>query len=319
MEDNKNLTKNILLGESIVTDIVWKLLPDGGYVPHILIETVHNDLLGTEVVSIRQGCYYNTLKRRNISKGCKVEVWTHITSPDIAYIGNVVEFGSGDMCLPKNTFISNGIVWSDTERTRQYVGFSKSMKGILDRDMIEAFFDCGITDILSLIEYLHTHDLISVIHDLSRNCFDNAYAIVDIILCLRNKLSKLDYYELLKLMNMPNFRSSELKVIALKLSGYEVSETDMKNVRSARICDFLNKTKMCNRIKSVAIPFVKSEMTSVVGKVGDSVTIEIQTLPDDFSFAYTFFRNYRQELDLLKKEIQKARNTEDKINCNKQI
>lgn len=55
-------------------------------------------------------------------------------------------------------------------------------------------------------------------------------------------------------------------------------------------------------------------MDTVITKVKNSIIFAIQNMPDDFSFAYTFFRNYRQELDLLKKEIQKARNTEDKIN-----
>lgn len=35
----------------------------------------------------------------------------------------------------------------------------------------------------------------------------------------------------------------------------------------------------------------KSELITIVGKVGVSVTIEIKNLPEDFSFAYTFFWN----------------------------
>ena len=55
-----------------------------------------------------------------------------------------------------------------------------------------------------------------------------------------------------------------------------------------------------------------SELITIVGKVGDSVTIEIKNLPKDFSFAYTFFRNTEQECRLIKKEIEKAEETDDK-------
>ena len=56
-----------------------------------------------------------------------------------------------------------------------------------------------------------------------------------------------------------------------------------------------------------------SELITIVGKVGDSVTIEIKNLPEDFSFAYTFFRNTEQECRLIKKEIGKAEKTDDKV------
>lgn len=55
------------------------------------------------------------------------------------------------------------------------------------------------------------------------------------------------------------------------------------------------------------------EQTTIVGKMGDSVTIEIKNLPEDFSFAYTFFRNIGQECRLLKREIEKAQNRGDKV------
>lgn len=56
-----------------------------------------------------------------------------------------------------------------------------------------------------------------------------------------------------------------------------------------------------------------SELITIVGKVGDSVTIEIKNLPKDFSFAYTFFRNIEQECRLIKKEIENAEKTYDKV------
>lgn len=56
-----------------------------------------------------------------------------------------------------------------------------------------------------------------------------------------------------------------------------------------------------------------SERTTIVGKKGDSVTIEIKDLHKDFSFAYTFFRNVEQECRLLKKEIEKAQNNGDRV------
>lgn len=51
---------------------------------------------------------------------------------------------------------------------------------------------------------------------------------------------------------------------------------------------------------------------TIVGKKGDTITIEIKKLPEDFSFAYTFFRNIEQECRLLKREIEKAQNHGDK-------
>lgn len=65
--------------------------------------------------------------------------------------------------------------------------------------------------------------------------------------------------------------------------------------------------------KSEGTP-VKSDLTTIVGKEGDSVTIEIRNLPKGFSFAYTFFRNIEQECRLLNKELEKAQNNGDKIN-----
>ena len=59
-------------------------------------------------------------------------------------------------------------------------------------------------------------------------------------------------------------------------------------------------------------PTANLERTTIVGKIDDSVTIEINNLPKDFSFAYTFFRNIEQECRLLKKEIEKAQNNGDK-------
>lgn len=56
-----------------------------------------------------------------------------------------------------------------------------------------------------------------------------------------------------------------------------------------------------------------SELITIVGKMGDSVTMEINNLSKDFSFAYTFFRNIEQECRLLKKEIEKAQNNGDKV------
>ena len=53
-----------------------------------------------------------------------------------------------------------------------------------------------------------------------------------------------------------------------------------------------------------------SELITIVGKVGDSVTIEIKNRPEDFSFAYIFFRNTEQECRLIKKDIEKA---DDKV------
>ena len=41
-------------------------------------------------------------------------------------------------------------------------------------------------------------------------------------------------------------------------------------------------------------PTTNSERTTIVGKIGDYVTMEIDNLPKDFSFAYTFFRNIEQ-------------------------
>lgn len=60
-------------------------------------------------------------------------------------------------------------------------------------------------------------------------------------------------------------------------------------------------------------PTTNSERTTIVGKIDDSITIEIKNLPKDFSFAYTFFRNIEQECRLLKKEIEKARNNGNKV------
>lgn len=60
-------------------------------------------------------------------------------------------------------------------------------------------------------------------------------------------------------------------------------------------------------------PTANTERTTIVGKIGASVTIGIKNLPKDFSFAYTFFRNIKQECRLLKKEIEKARNNGDKV------
>lgn len=60
-------------------------------------------------------------------------------------------------------------------------------------------------------------------------------------------------------------------------------------------------------------PSANSEQTTTVGKLGDSVTIEIKNLPKDFSFAYTFFRNIEQECRLLKRETEKAQNNGNKV------
>lgn len=66
------------------------------------------------------------------------------------------------------------------------------------------------------------------------------------------------------------------------------------------------------KIKTVA-PKGEYERTTIVGKVGDSVKIKIIKLPEDFSFAYTFFRNIGQECRSLKREIEEAQNHGDKV------
>lgn len=60
-------------------------------------------------------------------------------------------------------------------------------------------------------------------------------------------------------------------------------------------------------------PSPNSGLTAIVGNVDDSVTIEIKIHPEGFSFAYTFFRNTEQECRLIKKEIEKAEKTDDKV------
>lgn len=57
----------------------------------------------------------------------------------------------------------------------------------------------------------------------------------------------------------------------------------------------------------------KYDRTTIVGKMGDTITIEIKKLHEDFSFAYTFFRNIGQECRLLKRDIEKAKKHGDKV------
>lgn len=56
---------------------------------------------------------------------------------------------------------------------------------------------------------------------------------------------------------------------------------------------------------------VRPELTTIVGKKGDSVIIEVRNLPKDFSFAYILFRNVEQECCLLKSDIEKAQTIGD--------
>ena len=73
------------------------------------------------------------------------------------------------------------------------------------------------------------------------------------------------------------------------------------------------KEEKNTEFKTVASKGRFDRTTTIVGKIGDTVTLEIKNLPKDFSFAYTFFRNIELECRLLKKEIEKARNNGDKV------
>lgn len=265
-------------------------------------------------VTKASGYSYYYLKRSGISKGCKVELCSIGEDESLfIYINKVVEPGNGDICLPQNTFIADGDVWNDTEKNRKYIPFRKGLVKLLDRKEIDALFDCGITDVMSLAEYLQRSDYLTVVSDLSQNWHGSTSCLVDTAISLKQRFSKLDYFDLLKLLNLPKLRNCELKIIALMMSGYEVSDTEMKNIRKKRVEECMKDKRLINRIKAVAKPMAKSELTSIVGKIGDTVTFEIKDLPKDFSFAYTFFRNIEQECRLLKKEIEKARNNGDKV------
>lgn len=221
--------------------------------------------------------------------------------------------GNGNVCLPQNTFIADGNVWEDTEKNHKYIAFRKGLRGLLDWKEIDALFDSGITDVISLAEYLQHSDHLTVIKDLSQHWHGPSSCLVDSTVSLKQKFAHLDYFEFLKLLILPKLRNCELKIIALKMSGYEVTEAEMKNIRKKAVKDFFKDASLCSRIKAVAKPTANFERTTIVGKEGDSVTIEIKNLHKGFSFAYAFFRNIEQECRLLKREIEKAQSLRDKI------
>lgn len=319
MKEEKNDQKNFSLVKIIVTDIIWMPEPDGPLRPQIIFQPLMSLKDGKECeVTKTPGYSFNFLKRLGISKGSKVEVCVNEVCvngkiEDHIYIDKVIEPGNGDICLPQNTFIADGEVWEDTEKNRKYILFRKGLRKLLDWNEIDALFDCGITDVMSLAEYLQRSDYLTVVSDLSQNWLGSTSCLVDAAISLKQRFSKLDYFEFLKLLNLPKLRNCELKIIALTMSGYEVSDTEMKNIRKKRVEECMKNKKLINRIKAVARPMAKSELTTIVGKIGDTVTLEIKDLPKDFSFAYTFFRNIEQECRLLKKEIEKARNNGDKV------
>ena len=319
MKEEKNNQKNFSLVEIIVTDIIWMPEQDGPLRPQIVFQPLMSLKDGKECEITKTpgfSCYF--LKRLGISKGSKVEVCVKKVCvngkiEDHIYIDKVIEPGNGDICLPQNTFIADGEVWDDTEKNRKYITFRKKLRKLLDWKVIDALFDCGITDVMSLAEYLQRSDYLTVVRDVSQKWLGSTSCLVDTAISLKQRFSKLDYFEFLKLLTLPKLRNRELKIIALMMSGYEVSDTEMKNISKKRVEEFLKDKKLINRIKAVSRPMAKSELTTIVGKIGDIVTLEIKDLPKDFSFAYTFFRNIEQECGLLKKEIEKARINGDKV------
>lgn len=315
MKKEKNKPDTFLLGQTVVTDIIWMPNSDGSLRPRVVFQPLMGLRYGKEIeITKATGYGYSFLNRLGVSKGSKVEICAagEKENPFIIYVNKVVEAGNGDMGLPQNTFIFDGEAWDDTEKCRKYVAFRKGLKELLDWAEIKAIFDCGITDVISLAEYLQRHDHLTVIRDLSIHWVGQSKCLIDSAISLKQKFANLDYFELLKLLNLPKLRQCELKIIALRMSGYEVADNELKNIRRKSVEEFLKDKALCSRIKAVAKPTTKAKRTTIVGKEGDSVTIEIRNLPKRFSFAYTFFRNIEEECRLLNKELEKAQNNGNK-------
>lgn len=311
---SKEKIETFLLGETIVTDIVWR--QGRPLIPHVLFKPLSSFKFGKECeVTKIFGYSLSFLKRKKISIGSKVEVYASGAKehPDCIYIRKVIEYGNGDYRIPQNTFLTDDEVWEDTEDNHKYVAFLKGLSPLLNWYEIDALFECGIKDVFSLAEYLQSHDHMTVIKDISQNWHAPSNCLVDTAISLKQKFSELDYFEFLKLLNLPKLRNCELKIITLRMSGYEATEMGMKNIRKKAVEEFLKDKALCNRIKAVAKPTSKLEPTTIVGKAGNSVSIELRNLPKDFSFAYIFFRNTEQECRLIKKEIGNAEKTDDKV------
>lgn len=309
MKKEKNKPDTFLLGQTVVTDIIWMPNSDGSLRPRVVFQPLMGLRYGKEIeITKATGYGYSFLNRLGVSKGSKVEICAvgEKENPFIIYVNKVVEAGNGDMGLPQNTFIFDGEAWDDTEKCRKYVAFRKGLKELLEWAEIKSLFDCGITDVISLAEYLQRHDHLTVIRDLSIHWVGQSKCLIDSAINLKQKFANLDYFELLKLLNLPKLRNCELKIIALRMSGYDVAKTSLKNIRRKSVEEFLKNHALCNRIKAVAKPTAKAERMTIVGKEGDSVTIEIRNLPKRFSFAYAFFRNIEQEHRLLNKELENA-------------
>ena len=316
MKEEKNIIEKFSLGETIVTGIIWRQGDYGALVPQVRFEPVVGvKYRGESDVDKVSGYSYGYLKRLGVSIGCRIELCSsgEKESPDFIYINKVVEGSNSDMCLPHNTFIAKGEIWEDTEKNRKYVAFCKGLSNLFDWYEIQALFDCGITDVISLAEYLQGHDHLTVVRDLSQHWYRQPKGLVDIAINLKQRFSNLDYFEFLKLLNLPKLRKCELKIIALRMSGYEVADNELKNIRRKSVEEFLKDKALCSQIKAVAKPTTKAQRTTIVGKEGESVTLEIRNLPNRFSFAYTFFRDIEQECRLLNKELEKAQNNGNKI------
>lgn len=316
MKKEKNKLDTFLLGQTVVTDIIWDPDHDGYFHPRVVFQPLLGLKYGKEIeITQTTGYCYAFLDRLGISIGSKVEIYAkgEKENPFVIFIKKVVKAGNGDVCLPKNTFIADGGIWEDTERNRKYAIFRKVLRSLCDWTEIRALFYCGITDVISLAEYLQRHDYLTVVRDLSRHWVGQSKCLVDSAIRLKQKFSKLDYFEFLKLLNLPKLRNCELRIIALRMLGQEVPEAEMKNIRKKAVEEFLQDKELCNRIKAVANSTESSKRTTIVGKEGDSVILEINNLPKDFSFAYTFFRSIEQECRLLKREIEKAFENNNKV------
>lgn len=318
MSKEKIKRETFLLGETIVTDIIWRQHPNANrpLTPHVLFKPLRSFEFGKECeVTKIAGYCLSFLKRNRISKGSKVEIYASGAKehPDYIYIHKVIECGNGDYCIPQNTFLTDGEVWEDTEDNHKYVAFRKGLSPLLNWNEIDTLYGCGIKDVISLAEYLQGHDHLTVIKDISQNWHAPSNCLVDTAISLKQKFSELDYFEFLKLLNLPKLRNCELKIIALRMSGYGTTEVEMKNIRKKAVEEFLKDKDLCNRIKAVAKPTAKLEPTIIVSKTGNSISMELRNLPKSFSFAYTFFRNIEQECRLLKIEIEKAQKNGDKV------